>query len=221
MDGIQIAVGRRIHQYKEAFQAVGTWRVISRAVLGANIDCGVAREGSRPEDRSKLVTAGAAEEHGVPDERALGSLRIERPDHCGKRTFATRDFTGRWCCSPAQKTGSKRSWIPIEKDSIRVQSLAIGQDNARRVSVTNFDLCDTAVEAEARAAGASQGVQDLRDAVHAAPNRPYARGFGVPDQQQCCGRQEGRTADIGGIAPEKLLQAHIAKLTSEGTPERR
>ncbi len=98
---------------------------------------------------------------------------------------------------------------------IRGQLCAIGKPHRAHRAALGVDPLHMGVVVKRRPQVYGQIGNRAGQRMHAALDAPDTTSLGLPDQRQDGGRLVGRSAHIGGIAPEKLREPWVAELPGE------
>ena len=215
-----ITIRRRIDQHQHPFRRAlgGAWPGF--AILRANINRGCGGDVSPAENGVEFRRVILGEKYIVMHQRKAGSRRLHAPGDGGQGTRGARRILGSvaWCLP--QKPLRQGGHITIEDHGICGNFLSTRQAHTAGAALAGQNLSNLGPKAEFSTLGFRQALNCIRHAPHAAFHEPHAILFHMRHQHQRGRRQPGGATAIGCVASKQLAQAWVAKMLTQGIPER-
>lgn len=154
----------------------------------------------------------------------VGEVEVRRPRRQAEgrrreRALAGRDAVPGGARAGAEQACAQRSNVHIGDHRVGCDALAIGQLDPGDAPVLDHDSRHRRVGADRAALPLDQVGDRAREPAQAALDGPDACLLDMGDEHQRGRRLERRGAAIGGVAPEELAQARIAKILAECRPK--
>ncbi len=192
---------------------------IGPPVLRAQINGGIGWDAARRQ-LGELLLAIVRKSDIVAHQRGIARIGQHRDGEGGERPVRSIERLAPFGRGRAEAAIGERGGIGRQQDGVRRNGRSVGQAHTGRAPSFDQNFLDAGAETAPRARALRAVPQRLGQPAHTAADQPDAAPLHLRDQRQRRGRFERRTAAIGGVAPEELTQAGIAKMLRHHFPER-